>query len=113
VVAVVLFALVSIQHDRNEAAPFDWLQRGLLLVVFVIGMTLVFAAIWIYWTTPGDDVITGLQARYFLPLLVLIPLMVGTPRVRWLGAREAPFPLALLLVPFFVIFAVSVTQQMH
>lgn len=113
VVVVVLFVLVSIQHDRDEPPPFDWLQRGLLLVVFVIGMTLVFAAIWIYWTTPGDDVITGLQARYFVPLLVLIPVMVGTPRARWLGAREARFPLALLLVPFFVVFAVSVTQQMH
>jgi hypothetical protein len=113
VIAVVIFVLVSIQHDRNEPPPFDWLQRGLLFVVFVMGMTLVFAAIWIYWTTPGDDVITGLQARYFLPLLVLIPLMVGTPRARWLGAREARIPLSLLLVPFFVVFAVSVTAQMR
>jgi hypothetical protein len=101
VVAVVIFVLVSIQHDRNEPPPFDWLQRGLLFVVFVIGMMLVFAAIWIYWTTPGDDVITGL------------PLMVGTPRARWLGAREARIPLSLLLVPFFVVFAVSVTAQMR
>ncbi len=113
VVAVVIFVLVSIQHDAHEPPPFSWLQRGLLLVVFVVGMALVFAAIWIYWTTPGDDVITGIQARYFLPLLVLIPLMVGTPRARWLGARDARVPLSLLLVPFFVFFAVSVTQQMH
>ena len=84
-----IFVLVAIQHDGDEPPPFSWLQRGLLFVVFVVGMALVFAAIWIYWTTPGDDVITGIQARYFLPLLVLIPVMVGTPRARWLGAREA------------------------
>jgi uncharacterized membrane protein len=113
VVAVVLFVLVSLQHDRDEPPPFGWLQRGLLLVVFVIGMTLVFAAIWIYWTTPGDDEIGGLQARYFVPLLVLLPLMVGTPRVRWLGAREARFPLAVLLVPFVVAFAASVAFRMR
>ena len=89
VVAVVIFVLVSLQHDRDEPPPFSWLQRGLLLVVFVAGMTLVFAAIWIYWTTPGDDVITGIQARYFLPLLVLIPLMIGTPRAMARGSRDA------------------------
>jgi hypothetical protein len=111
--AVVLFVLVSIQHDRREPAALDWSQRGLLIVLFVIGMTLVFAAIWIYWTTPGDDVISGLQARYFVPLLVLLPVAAGTPAVRWLGARDARLPLAVLLAPFFVVCVVSVTFRMH
>ena len=88
-------------------------ERGLVLVLFVIGMALVFAANYVYWTTPGDDTVNGIQARYFVPLLVLIPVMVGTPRARWLGAREARIPLSVLLVPFFVVFAVSVTAQMH
>jgi hypothetical protein len=39
--------------------------------------------------------------------------MAGTPRARWLGARESRLPLSLLLGPFFVYFAVSVTQRMH
>jgi len=73
----------------------------------------VFAANYVYWTTPGDNTVNGVQARYFVPLLVLIPVMVGTPRACWLGAREARFPLAVLLVPFFVVFAVSVTARMH
>jgi hypothetical protein len=40
-------------------------------------------------------------------------VVVGTPRLRWLGAREARVPLAVLLVPFFVVFAISVTFRMH
>jgi hypothetical protein len=112
-VAVVLFLLVAIQRDGHEPAPFSWWQRGLLFLVFAVGMALVFVAIWIYWTTPGSDVITGIQARYFLPLLVFVPLIIGTPRARWLNAREAKVPLSVLLVPFFVYFAVNVTQRMH
>ncbi len=112
-VAIAIFVVISIQHDGDEPRPFRWFERGLVLVLFAIGTALVFAANYVYWTTPGNDVISGIQARYFVPLLVLIPLMVGTPRGRWLGAREARFPLALLLVPLFVGFAVTVTQQMH
>jgi Predicted membrane protein (DUF2142) len=112
-VALAIFVVVALQHDGHEPRPLRWFERGLVLVLFVIGMALVFAANYVYWTTPGNDEISGIQARYFVPLLVLIPLMVGTPRARWLGAREARIPLSLLLVPFFVVFAVSVTAQMR
>src|SRR5262249_20773054 len=101
VFAVASFAVVSIQRDDGEPRALRWSQRGLLLFVFVVGMALVFAANYVYWTTPGDDTIGGIQARYFVPLLVLLPVAAGTPRVRWLDARVARVPVAVLLVPFF------------
>ncbi len=112
-IAIVIFAVIAIQHDRDEPRSFRLIERGLVLLTFLLGVALVFAANYVYWTTPGDNTVNGVQARYFVPLLVLIPVMVGTPRARWLGAREARFPLALLLVPFFVVFAISVTARMH
>jgi uncharacterized membrane protein len=112
-IAIVIFAVIAIQHDRDEPRSFRLIERGLVLAMFVIGLALVFAANYVYWTTPGDNTVGGVQARYFVPLLVLIPVMVGTPRARWLCAREARIPLAVLLVPFFVLFAISVTARMH
>jgi hypothetical protein len=38
---------------------------------------------------------------------------IGSPRLRWLGARTARLPVGVLLVPFFVAFAVSVTFRMR
>jgi hypothetical protein len=67
----------------------------------------------VYWTTPGSDTVNGVQARYFVPLLALLPVVVGTPPVRLLGPSRARIPLAVLLVPFFVVFAASVTFRMH
>jgi uncharacterized membrane protein len=113
VIAVLLFVAVALQHDRDEPRALLWSQRGLVLLVFVIGAALVLAASYVYWTTPGDDTVNGVQARYFVPLLALLPVVVGTPRVRWLAAREARVPIAVLLVPFFVVFAVSMTFRMH
>jgi multisubunit Na+/H+ antiporter MnhB subunit len=112
-VGVLLFIAVSLQHDRDEPRRLDFPQIGLLALLFVIGTTLVFAANWIYWTTPGDDTVNGVQARYFVPLLILLPLMIGTPRLRVLSSRDTRMPLAVLLVPFFILFAVTVTFRMH
>jgi hypothetical protein len=112
-VAAVLFIAVALQHDRDEPSPLRLAQRGLVLLLFALGVALVFAANYVYWTTPGNDVITGVQARYFVPLLVLLPVVVGTPQLRWLGSRTARMPIGVLLVPFFVAFAVSVTFRMH
>jgi hypothetical protein len=113
VIVALLFVVVALQHDRDEPAPLLVAQRGLVLLFFVVGVALVFAANYVYWTTPGSDTINGVQARYFVPLLTLLPVVVGTPSVRWLGSRRARVPVALALVPFFVVFAVSVTLRMH
>jgi hypothetical protein len=113
VVAAVLFVAVALQHDRSEPSPLSVAQRGLVLVLFVVGVALVFAANYVYWTTPGSDTINGVQARYFVPLLVLLPVVVGTPPIRLLGARTARLPVAVWLAPFFVVFVTSVTFRMY
>ena len=46
---------------------------------------------YVYWTTPGNDVITGVQARYLEPLLVLIPV-ADRRRQRAVAARPATPP---------------------
>jgi hypothetical protein len=113
VLAAVLFVVVALQHDRDEPTPLSLSQRGLVLLLFLVGVALVFAANYVYWTTPGSDTVNGVQARYFVPLLALLPVVVGTPPVRLLGPSRARIPLAVLLVPFFVVFAASVTFRMH
>ena len=66
--ALALFVVIALQRDAGEPRTLRWSQRGLVLLVFVMGTVLVFAANYVYWTTPGDDTIGGIQARYFVPL---------------------------------------------
>jgi uncharacterized membrane protein len=84
-----------------------------VVLVLLGALALVLVANYLYWTTPGNDVITGVQARYLEPLLVLVPVALGGLDVRWLRARDAAFPLAVLLVPFLALFCVSVAVRMH
>ena len=105
--------VVALQRDRDEPPGLDPWQRGLVVLVLLAGLALVLLANYLYWTTPGNDVITGVQARYLEPLLVLIPVAVGGVNVRWLRAREAAFPLAVLLVPCLAVFCVTLALRMH
>lgn len=112
-VGVAVYLAVALQRDRDEPPNLDGWQRGLVVLVLVAGLALVFAANYVYWTTPGDDRISGVQARYLEPLLVLVPVAIGGIDVRWLRAREATVPLAVLLVPFLALFCVTLAFRMH
>ncbi len=112
-VGVVVYLAVALQRDRSEPPALDGWQRAFVVVVLVAGVALVLAAQYIYWTTPGNDVITGVQARHFQPLVVLVPVAVGTVDVRALRARDATFPVATLLAPFLLAFCITIAFRMH
>ncbi len=74
VLCVAIYAVSSLQRARAEApAPLGWLQRALILLAFLVGVVLIGAANYIYWTPPGISTVEGIQPRYFMPLLVLAP----------------------------------------
>jgi hypothetical protein len=112
-VGVVLYLFVSVQRERSEPIGLHWQQRLLVAVTFLVGFGFLLVASYVYWTTPGNDVITGVQARYFLPLLVLIPVAIGGVDRRWLRARDSVVPLAVALVPFVVLFCAAVAFRMR
>jgi len=111
---VAIYAVVSIQRDRREPdSNLHWLQRTLVVLVLVVGLVGVIAANYVYWTTPGLDEVGGVQPRYLVPLMALIPVAIGAPRWAWTRAATARFPLAVLLVPVLLVFLVSVTFRMY
>ena len=114
VLTLVVYAAVSLQRDRTEAPdPLGWLQRGLVVLVLLAGVVLVAAANYLYWTEPGSSQIGGIQPRYFMPLVALVPVAIGGLPFRWARADRATVPLAVLLVPVLVVFCAIVTFRMY
>ena len=83
------------------------------MLVFVIGCLLVLGAQYVYWSVPGADVIGGMQARFFVPLLVLVPIAIGPRRRDWASPATARVPVGALLVPLYVALLVSITFRMY
>ena len=69
-----------VRFDGREFRP--WAPERLRHVVRALwtdqrGNVLVAAANYIYWTEPGQSQIGGIQPRYFMPLVALVPVAIG------------------------------------
>jgi uncharacterized membrane protein len=114
VLALLIYAAVSLQRDRTEAPdPLGWLQRGLVVLALLAGVVLVAAANYVYWTEPGSSQVGGIQPRYFMPLVALVPVAVGSLPFRWARADRSTLPVGVLLAPVLIVFCVIVTFRMY
>jgi uncharacterized membrane protein len=114
VLGLVIYAVSSLQRARAEStAPLGWLQRTLILLAFVIGVVLIGAANYVYWTPPGLARVEGIQPRYFVPLLVLLPVAIGSLPWKWADTARARVPIPVLLAPTLAVFCAIVTFRMY
>ena len=58
--------------NRFEVYQIMWISLVVLAII-----ALVFASLYVQWTTIGNESIIGVQGRYFLPIIPLIMLLLG------------------------------------
>ncbi len=58
--------------------------RYLSIFIFIAVFISTFTAMFVSWTSPGANIIDGVQGRYFLPILLFIPLaLMPNPKPRF------------------------------
>lgn len=77
--------MVFITDGITEKIKINYKQKIVALGIIVIGLVLMYTAMYVYWTTQiygndaiGGNALTGVQGRYFLPLLISVPLIFST-----------------------------------
>jgi hypothetical protein len=114
VAGLLVYGITALQrHSREEPESLDRWQRGLLVLVFLAGSLLIAIANYLYWTEPHSSQVGGIQPRYFMPLVVLIPVAIGALPWRWADTGRARFPIPVLLVPALVVFCTILTFRMY
>ena len=68
---IIFILLCNKTHDTYTVSR---ILRILSVVIFTIITLATFTAMFANWTKPGEVLIDGVQGRYFLPILMLIPL---------------------------------------
>jgi hypothetical protein len=114
VIGLAVYGVTSLLRDRTEAPiPLDWLQRALVVIVFLAGSLLTAVGLYLYWTEPNSSQVGGIQPRYFTPLLVLLPVAIGSLPWKWADTGRARFAVPVLLVPSVIVFCTILTFRMY
>lgn len=73
--AIYSFVAITDEELKNKFKTYQlvWIA---LIVIAIIG--LIFTSLYVQWTTVGTESILGVQGRYFLPILPLIMLLLGS-----------------------------------
>lgn len=59
--------------DKFKLYPKVWIT---IAAIAVVG--LIFTSLYVQWTTIGSDSVLGIQGRYFIPILPLVALLIGS-----------------------------------
>lgn len=73
--AIYLFTATTEEEIKNKFKTYQLIWIALVVLAIV---TLIFTSLYVQWTTIGGESIAGVQGRYFLPILPLIMLLIGS-----------------------------------
>jgi len=113
IILLAVFAGVKEKEREEQTLSNDFYNRkkaAALVVLTALGyLGGVYLAMYVYSTPPGTKIITGVQGRYFLPLLPLGVLLVSK---KWVAVQENLYrrvmtwgPVALLIASVVVVYA--------
>ncbi|MBO7657035.1 DUF2142 domain-containing protein [Candidatus Saccharibacteria bacterium] len=69
----IMLILIAQRDERLKIKVFD---RVMYIASFVSILLLILTSLYLQWTPVGGDKVGGIQGRYFLPILALIPVMI-------------------------------------
>lgn len=85
---LIIYLVVAL-FDNEIKDKFKPYQIFWLLAVALLIIGLVYASLYVQWTTIGSPTIDGIQGRYFLPIIPIIMMILGsTIKVRSLYKEE-------------------------
>lgn len=106
---LLLFAMLFLVKEKDEKVKINWITRGIFLLIFVAIVMLIYASLYVQWTSLKNPMIYGIQPRYFLPIMLLMAIVVDNHKIvyqqplsrRYLALFMLFFNLNVLAVAFF------------
>lgn len=76
---ILCFILIWITiTDQTIKNKFKLYQKVWITIAAIAVVGLIFTSLYVQWTTIGSDSVLGIQGRYFIPILPLVALLIGS-----------------------------------
>ena len=86
----------------NKEEHIDIYTRSIFIIVFLTVLALIFSSLYVQWTALKNGVVIGVQGRYLLPIILLIPLILNNKKYIY---TEDPISRYLLI--FMVFYGIN------
>jgi len=99
--------------DNSIKEKLNRKQKYSILVIVLSSVVLVFSSMYIGWTRTDSNLIEGVQGRYFLPLMPLILILVGSIPIKSYIKDETIIRLIGItgtILQVYVIMSIVITQ---
>lgn len=77
IIIFTIYMFLSIT-DRELKDKFNMYQKTIIWLILLAIIGLIFTSLYIQWTPTSFKVIAGVQGRYFLPILPLVSILIGS-----------------------------------
>lgn len=74
-IAIYLFTAITDDELKDKLKKYQLIWITLIVLAVIV---LVFTSLYVQWSTIGADFIQGVQGRYFLPILPLVMILLGS-----------------------------------
>lgn len=103
IILFIVFFIVAL----SSPIKFEKKERIYLLLIFLVMYISTFLTQYLSWTPIGYDSILGIQARYFIPILAFIPLIIGRDYYKQIDNYKN---IILMLVPLVLTGMIILTM---
>lgn len=80
-ICTALITLFFFKKDEQSDIKFDLFTKLVFLFVFVCIVALIYTSLYIQWNPVKYPMVTGVQARYFLPILFLVAVIIDNDKL--------------------------------
>lgn len=74
--SLIVFAILFLANDNKDKRSFDVRTKIVCSLIFIIVVLLIYTSLYVAWTKLKSPIILGIQARYFLPILLLTAIVL-------------------------------------
>lgn len=75
-VMFVYLIILFLFDSSNEKSKFDFKFKIFCFLILFCIICLIYTALYLIWTPVGNEIIEGVQGRYFIPIIVFTPLLI-------------------------------------
>lgn len=105
-----VFVLIIHAKESDRKYQIDWKKRTWGLGLIGLVLCFIWGSMYLAFTPVGSNVVNGVQARYYLPFLFLMFMLIPTDRIRSFLTEKMALVLSLGVIVF--LHAVSVYNLM-